>query len=110
MSLPVSNLYEAFVLFAIITALIYLFHEGRYRSRELGSIVLLVISSAVAFLLWYSFTGNAAEIQPLLDENPCSGKFYRLWGVCNCCHGRCGVLAEREIYRHGAPYAVTGPP
>jgi len=28
--------------------------------------VLLVISSAVVFLLWYSFTGNAAEIQPLL--------------------------------------------
>ena len=66
MSLPVSNLYEALVLFAIITALIYLFHEGRYRSRELGGFVLLVISSAVAFLLWYSFTGNAAEIQPLL--------------------------------------------
>ena len=66
MSLPVSNLYEALVLFAIITALIYLFHEGRYRSRELGSIVLLVISSAVAFLLWYSFTRNAAEIQPLV--------------------------------------------
>jgi len=28
--------------------------------------VLLVISSAVVFLLWYSFTDNAAEIQPLL--------------------------------------------
>jgi len=66
MSLPVSNLYEVFVLFAIITALIYLFYEGRYRTRQLGGFVLLVISSAVAFLLWYSFTGNAAEIQPLL--------------------------------------------
>ena len=66
MSLPVSNLYELFVLFAIITALIYLFYEGRCRTRELGGFVLLVISSAVAFLLWYSFTGNAAEIQPLL--------------------------------------------
>jgi len=29
MSLPVSNLYKVFVLFAIITALIYLFYEGR---------------------------------------------------------------------------------
>lgn len=63
---PVSNLYEVFVLFAIITALIYLFYEGRYRSRQLGGFVLLVISSAVAFLLWYSFTRNAAEIQPLV--------------------------------------------
>ena len=26
-------LYEAFVLVAIITVLIYLFHEGRYRTR-----------------------------------------------------------------------------
>ncbi len=63
---PVSNLYEVFVLFAIITALIYLFYEGRYRTRQLGGFVLLVISSAVAFLLWYSFTRNAAEIQPLV--------------------------------------------
>ena len=63
---PVSNLYEVFVLFAIITALIYLYYEGRYRTRELGGFVLLVISSAVAFLLWYAFTRNAAEIQPLV--------------------------------------------
>ncbi len=63
---PVSNLYEVFVLFSIITALIYLFYEGRYRTRELGGFVLLVISSAVAFLLWYAFTRNAAEIQPLV--------------------------------------------
>ena len=63
---PVSNLYEVFVLFAIITALIYLFYEGRYRTRALGGFVLLVISSAVAFLLWYAFERNAAEIQPLV--------------------------------------------
>jgi len=63
---PVSNLYEVFVLFSIITALIYLFYEGRYRTRDLGGFVLLVISSAVAFLLWYAFTRNAADIQPLV--------------------------------------------
>jgi cytochrome c-type biogenesis protein CcsB len=63
---PVSNLYEVFVLFAIITALIYLFYEGRYRTRAMGGFVLLVISSAVAFLLWYAFERNAAEIQPLV--------------------------------------------
>ena len=64
--IPVSNLYEVFVLFAIITALIYLFYEGRYRTRALGGFVLLVISAAVAFLLWYSFSRNAHEIQPLV--------------------------------------------
>jgi cytochrome c-type biogenesis protein CcsB len=63
---PVSNLYEVFVLFAIITALIYLFYEGRYRTRAMGGFVLLVISGAVAFLLWYAFERNAAEIQPLV--------------------------------------------
>jgi cytochrome c-type biogenesis protein CcsB len=63
---PVSNLYEVFVLFAIITALIYLFYEGRYRTRAMGGFALLVISSAVAFLLWYAFERNAAEIQPLV--------------------------------------------
>jgi cytochrome c-type biogenesis protein CcsB len=64
--IPVSNLYEVFILFAIITALLYLFYEGRYRTRTLGAYVLLVISSAIAFLLWYSFSREAHEIQPLI--------------------------------------------
>ena len=64
--IPVSNLYEVFVLFAIITALIYLFYEQRYRTRAMGAFVLLVISSAVAFLLWYAFEKGAHEIQPLV--------------------------------------------
>jgi len=64
--IPVSNLYEVFILFCIITALIYLFYEARYRTRALGGFVLLVISAAVAFLLWYAFEKNAHEIQPLV--------------------------------------------
>jgi len=64
--IPVSNLYEVFILFSIITALIYLYYEGRYRTRALGGFVLLVISAAVAFLLWYSFDRQAHEIQPLI--------------------------------------------
>lgn len=64
--IPVSNLYEVFILFAIITALIYLYYEGRYRTRAMGSFVLLVISAAVAFLLWYGFERGANEIQPLV--------------------------------------------
>ncbi len=64
--IPVSNLYEVFILFSIITALLYLFYERRYKTRMLGGFVLLVISAAVAFLLWYAFDRNAADIQPLV--------------------------------------------
>ncbi|MET0186335.1 MAG: c-type cytochrome biogenesis protein CcsB [Achromobacter sp.] len=64
--IPVSNLYEVFVLFAIITALFYLYYERRYATRALGGFVLLVVNSAVVFLLWYSFTRDAGQIQPLV--------------------------------------------
>jgi cytochrome c-type biogenesis protein CcsB len=64
--IPVSNLYEVFILFSLITGLLYLFYEGRYRSRALGAFVLLVISAAVAFLLWYAFDRGADEILPLV--------------------------------------------
>jgi cytochrome c-type biogenesis protein CcsB len=64
--IPVSNLYEVFILFSIITAFLYLFYEGRYRTRALGGFVLLIISAAVGFLLWYTFDRQAHEIQPLV--------------------------------------------
>ncbi|MCK9530277.1 MAG: c-type cytochrome biogenesis protein CcsB [Gammaproteobacteria bacterium] len=64
--IPVSNLYEVFILFAVITGLMYLYYEGRYRSRAMGAFALTVISAAVAFLLWYSFERQAHEIQPLV--------------------------------------------
>ena len=64
--IPVSNLYEVFVLFALITALFYLYYERKYATRALGGFVLLVVTSAVVFLLWYSFTRDAGQIQPLV--------------------------------------------
>ena len=64
--IPVSNLYEVFILFAIITALFYLYYEGRYATRQLGPFVLLIIAAAVAFLLWYTVSRDAAQIQPLV--------------------------------------------
>jgi len=64
--IPVSNLYEVFILFAIITALIYLFYEARTRAKGMGVFVLAVISAAIAFLLWYHFAKGAHEIQPLV--------------------------------------------
>ena len=64
--IPVSNLYEVFVLFCLITALFYLYYEEHYATRQLGPFVMLVISAAVGFLLWYMVTRNAHEIQPLV--------------------------------------------
>lgn len=64
--IPVSNLYEVFVLFCIITALLWLHYERRYAVRHLGGFVLTVITAAVAFLLWYSFDRSAHEIEPLV--------------------------------------------
>ena len=64
--IPVSNLYEVFILFALITALLYLFYEERTRTRAMGGFVLLIISGAVAFLLWYTFGRQAHHIQPLI--------------------------------------------
>jgi hypothetical protein len=64
--IPISNLYEVFVLFSLITALFYLYYEQRYATRQLGPFVLLVISAAVGFLLWYTVSRPASEIQPLV--------------------------------------------
>lgn len=64
--IPVSNLYEVFILFSMITALFYLYYEERYGTRALGPFVLLVIAAAVGFLLWYTVSRDAAEIQPLV--------------------------------------------
>lgn len=64
--IPVSNLYEVFILFSIITALLYLYYEGRYKTRALGAFVLLVISAAVTFMLWYASARGGDIIQPLV--------------------------------------------
>jgi len=64
--IPVSNLYEVIVLFCMVTALFYLYYEQKYGTRSLGGFVSLVITAAVAFLLWYSFDRGAHEIQPLV--------------------------------------------
>ena len=64
--IPISNLYEVFVLFCLITALIYLYYEKFYDTRQLGAFVLLVVSAAVGFILWYTFDREAQGIQPLV--------------------------------------------
>lgn len=64
--IPVSNLYEVFVLFCWMTALFYLFYEAQYKTRALGAFVMLVVSAAVGFLLWYTLVRDAQAIQPLV--------------------------------------------
>lgn len=64
--IPVSNLYEVFVLFCLITALMHLYYEAKYQARQTGAFVLLVINAAVGFILWYTFDRQAHEIQPLI--------------------------------------------
>ncbi len=64
--IPVSNLYEVFVLFCWMTAAFYLYFEAQYQTRTLGAFVMLVVSAAVGFLLWYTLVRQAHEIQPLV--------------------------------------------
>ena len=64
--IPVSNLYEVFVLFSWMTAAFYLYFEAQYKTRSLGAFVMLVVSAAVGFLIWYTVVREAHEIQPLV--------------------------------------------
>jgi cytochrome c-type biogenesis protein CcsB len=64
--IPVSNLYEVFVLFCWLTTLFYLYYENLFNTRALGAFVMLVVSAAVGFLLWYTLVREAHEIQPLV--------------------------------------------
>ena len=64
--IPVSNLYEVFVLFCWMTTLFYLYYEQHYATRALGAFVMLVVSAAVGFLLWYTIEREAQKIQPLV--------------------------------------------
>jgi cytochrome c-type biogenesis protein CcsB len=64
--IPISNLYEVFILFCLITSLLYLYYEQHYATRQLGGFVLIVVNAAVAFILWYTFDRNAHIIQPLV--------------------------------------------
>lgn len=64
--IPVSNLYEVFVLFCWMTAAFYLYYEEQYQTRSMGAFVMLVVSAAVGFLLWYTVVREAHQIQPLV--------------------------------------------
>lgn len=64
--IPLSNLYEVFVLFIWMTLLFGLYFESRRQARGLNAFVLLLVSAAVAFVFWYSATRQGQLIQPLV--------------------------------------------
>lgn len=64
--IPVSNLYEVFVLFCWVTTTFYLYYEERYKTRMLGGFSMLIVTAAVGFLLWFTVARGAHEIQPLV--------------------------------------------
>ncbi len=64
--IPVSNLYEVFVMFCWMTALFYLYYEDQYQTRSMGAFAMLIVSAAVGFLLWYTLVREAHAIQPLV--------------------------------------------
>lgn len=64
--IPVSNLYEVFVLFCWMTAAFYLYYEDQYKTRSMGAFSMLIVSAAVGFLLWYTLVREAHAIQPLV--------------------------------------------
>ena len=64
--IPISNLYEVFILFCLITSLLYLFYEEKLNTKKLGAFVLIIINAAVGFILWYTFDRQADGVQPLV--------------------------------------------
>ncbi len=64
--IPVSNLYEVFVLFLVITTLMYLYYEKKFAIQRLGGFVFAFMAALVGFILWYSISRGAHTIQPLI--------------------------------------------
>ena len=64
--IPVSNLYEVFILFMVITGLMYLYYEKKFAMHKLGVFVYVLMCGLVAFTVWYSIESGAGEIQPLI--------------------------------------------
>ncbi len=64
--IPVSNLWEVFVLFCASTPLFYLYYENRNEARALGAFVMPLVAAGVGFLLWLTFAQHMDRIEPLI--------------------------------------------
>ncbi len=105
--IPVSNLYEVFVLFAWLTAAYYLYYEDRYQTRRMGAFVMLVVSAAVGFLLWYTVVREAHQIQPLV---PALQSWWMKLHVPANFIGHAGVCLPDQAVRRGTPLVQVAAP
>jgi len=64
--IPVSNLWEVFVLFCASTSLFYLYYESKAENRSLGAFVMPLVAAAVGFLLWLTLVQQMDQIEPLI--------------------------------------------
>jgi cytochrome c-type biogenesis protein CcsB len=62
-SVPMSNLYESLVFFALCTVAAYLFIEWKYKTRAFGAFVMPIVALMLAFI---QMSGMSAEITPLV--------------------------------------------
>ncbi len=66
--IPISDLFDVFVLFNVVTGLLYLYFETRYRQKSLGGLALLIVSAASLFTFYLMFQFHGAHIGPVNPE------------------------------------------
>ncbi|MDD3759902.1 MAG: c-type cytochrome biogenesis protein CcsB [Acidithiobacillus sp.] len=64
--IPVSNLWEVFVLFCATTPLFYLYYEKKAQNRSLGAFIMPLVAAAVGFLLWLTLAQHMDRVEPLI--------------------------------------------
>lgn len=67
--IPISNLYEVFILFMVIISLMYAYYSYKYKKGNLykiGAFVYFLQFILSIFMLWYSIEEDANTIQPLI--------------------------------------------
>lgn len=64
--IPVSNLYEVFLVFILLTSSIMLYLIDAFDTPELAAFAMPVVSAATGFLFWYGAARGAGSIEPLI--------------------------------------------
>ncbi|MBU6490307.1 MAG: c-type cytochrome biogenesis protein CcsB [Burkholderiales bacterium] len=64
--LPVSNLYEVFLVFVLLTSTMVLYLTEAFDAPELAAFAMPIVSAAVGFLFWYGAVRGASSITPLI--------------------------------------------
>src|SRR3569832_1392440 len=97
--IPVSNLYEVFILFCMITALFYLYYEQHYAAATGAGCLAGDFSRRRLSVVVHGdpqrLRNSAARSRSakLVDENSCSCELHRLWHFCPFFNGRSSLIA-----------------